>query len=249
MSAGDNAGYTIDELAAAVGMTVRTTRYYVSLGLIPPPVRRGRMAIFDDSHLARLETVQTLQACGFTLKAIERYLGSLPPDTSVDELAVQRAMVASSWTLKAHEQLTRKELEDRGRRALTDPELDLLHRLGLVRTVETDEGDRYIALQGFETAAQVLDLGLKTEGLIDAGDAISRHMQALAEDLTVVLNEQVVRPFRSGASHTRGELVELEQTISALRRLTLDAIVGAFQRSADEIIERSFDGRTAELEH
>ena len=30
---------TVDELAAAVGLTVRTTRYYASLGLLPPPLR------------------------------------------------------------------------------------------------------------------------------------------------------------------------------------------------------------------
>ena len=29
--------YTVDELAAATGMTVRTTRYYAGLGLLPPP--------------------------------------------------------------------------------------------------------------------------------------------------------------------------------------------------------------------
>ena len=28
--------YTVDELAAATGMTVRTTRYYAGLGLLPP---------------------------------------------------------------------------------------------------------------------------------------------------------------------------------------------------------------------
>ena len=31
--------YTVDELAAATGTTVRTTRYYAGLGLIPPPIR------------------------------------------------------------------------------------------------------------------------------------------------------------------------------------------------------------------
>jgi hypothetical protein len=41
--AGD--GWSIDELAARVGLTVRTTRYYASMGLIPPPSgRRGRIA-------------------------------------------------------------------------------------------------------------------------------------------------------------------------------------------------------------
>ncbi len=28
---------TVDELAAVTGMTVRTTRYYAGLGLLPPP--------------------------------------------------------------------------------------------------------------------------------------------------------------------------------------------------------------------
>ena len=45
---------TVDELATACGLTVRTTRYYASLGLVPPPVRRGRMAYYDQVHLARV---------------------------------------------------------------------------------------------------------------------------------------------------------------------------------------------------
>ena len=45
---------TIDELALSTGLTVRTTRYYASLGLLPTPVRKGRMAYYGPSHLARL---------------------------------------------------------------------------------------------------------------------------------------------------------------------------------------------------
>ena len=46
---------TVDELATAAGLTVRNTRYYSGLGLLPPPVRRGRMAYYDRMHLAHLE--------------------------------------------------------------------------------------------------------------------------------------------------------------------------------------------------
>ena len=52
---------TIDELAAAVGLTVRTTRYYASLGLMAPPERRGRIAYYGPVHRARLELVRALQ--------------------------------------------------------------------------------------------------------------------------------------------------------------------------------------------
>ena len=59
-------------------MTVRTTRYYASLGLIPAPIRRGRVAYYDETHRARLEMVRALQDHGFTLQAIERYMATLP---------------------------------------------------------------------------------------------------------------------------------------------------------------------------
>jgi len=65
---------TVDELAARVGLTVRTTRYYAGLGLLPPPVRRGRIAWYGAEHVARLELIRALQDHGFTLAAIERYL-------------------------------------------------------------------------------------------------------------------------------------------------------------------------------
>ena len=41
---------TIDELSSAVGLTVRTTRYYASLGLIPAPIRQGRVACYDETE-------------------------------------------------------------------------------------------------------------------------------------------------------------------------------------------------------
>lgn len=88
---------TIDELSVATGLSVRTTRYYASLGLIPPPVRRGRVAYYGPEHRARLDLVRALQEHGFTLQAIERYLQRLPDDVTPADLAMQRAMV-TSWT-------------------------------------------------------------------------------------------------------------------------------------------------------
>jgi DNA-binding transcriptional MerR regulator len=87
---------TVDELAAATGMTVRTTRYYAGLGLLPAPERRGRMAYYGPEHRARLELIRALQDHGFTLAAIEKYLKRLPADASVEDLAVQRAGASGS---------------------------------------------------------------------------------------------------------------------------------------------------------
>ena len=74
---------TVDELAATTGLTVRNTRYYASLGLLPPPVRRGRVAYYGSRHVARLELVRALQDHGFTLSAQTMTDGERP-DTAYD---------------------------------------------------------------------------------------------------------------------------------------------------------------------
>lgn len=103
---------TIDELSAVTGLSVRTTRYYASLGLIPPPERRGRIAVYGPAHRARLELVTALQDHGFTLQAIERFLARIPADATPEDLAVQRTLIMS-WTSEPPEDTDarlRKEL-------------------------------------------------------------------------------------------------------------------------------------------
>src|SRR5690242_13812495 len=46
---------TIDELAAGAGLTVRTVRFYATKGLLPAPVRRGRIAYYGPVHRVRLD--------------------------------------------------------------------------------------------------------------------------------------------------------------------------------------------------
>lgn len=229
---------TVDELAAAAGLTVRTTRYYASLGLLPAPARRGRMAWYDDTHLARLEMIRALQGHGFTLQAIEGYLASLPADAGVEDLAVQRAML-TSWTVGAPQELSRRQLDQHAGRKLSDDEIALIEELGMVHRTQSEGVDRFAPVHGFDVAVALLDLDIPVSGMRLAGEAISRHMSALAVDLTEILRDEVLEPWRSEQHHSRDEAAQLEGTIARLRQLTLDAIVSAFRRSANDVIARS----------
>ncbi|MET9943075.1 MerR family transcriptional regulator, partial [Streptomyces halstedii] len=60
----------MEELAKEAGITVRTLRFYRERGLIPPPRREGRIAWYDDHHLARLRTIAGLLERGHTLNGI-----------------------------------------------------------------------------------------------------------------------------------------------------------------------------------
>ncbi len=229
---------TVDELAAAAGLTVRNTRYYSGLGLLPPPVRRGRMAYYDRMHLAHLELVRALQEHGFTLQAIERVVSRLPEDATTEDLALQRAMM-TSWTTSAPAPVDRGALERRAGRALTDEELALLVVMGALE--ETGEGT-YLAAPNLETGLELLDLDVSGESLGAAAEAIRRHMEALAEELTTILRTQVLQPYRRTArasGQSAEQAAQMEHTVSRLRQLTLEAVVTGFQRAANAVIARS----------
>jgi DNA-binding transcriptional MerR regulator len=224
---------TIDELSSAVGMTVRTTRYYASLGLIPPPIRRGRVAYYDDVHRARLEMVRALQDHGFTLQAIERYVSGLPEDATVEELALQRAML-TSWTTQPPEELTRRQLEKQASRKLSDDDIDLLVKLGALERT----GSGFVAMPNLRVGVELLDLDIPEDSMGAASDAIRRHMESLVEELTGILHTQVLEPYRR-EPHSPEDAERLEQTMARLRQLTLEAVVTGFQRAANAVITRS----------
>src|SRR4051794_23467316 len=51
---------TIQELATRANVTVRTIRYYVEQGVLPPP-ERGRPSEYTEEHLERLELIRRLK--------------------------------------------------------------------------------------------------------------------------------------------------------------------------------------------
>ena len=228
--------YTVDELAAATGMTVRTTRYYAGLGLLPAPSRRGRMAYYTQVHRARLELVRALQDHGFTLSAIEKYLARVPADATVEDLALQRAML-TSWGAAKRESLTRRQLEARAGRRMADEEIRRLVKIYALEEV----GDRYELLPSFDVALQMTELELPVDSMEEAAAAINRHMDALADELTHILRARVLAPFR-GQEHSEADKAALERKMSRLRHLTLEAVVAGFQRAANQVITRSLSG-------
>ncbi len=220
-------------------MTVRTTRYYASLGLLPPPVRRGRMAYYGRQHLARLELVRALQDHGFTLSAIERYLDGVPMDASAEELAVQRALL-TAWKPGQWQDVTVPELEGRAGRRLTEADTDWLLRAGAVRR---KGASGLQALPLIDLAMEALALDLPIEAIVDANSAVRRHMSELADELTGILQDRVLSQYRRD-DLSMEDAERFERTVTNLRALTLDAIVTAFQRAANHVVATSltFDG-------
>jgi len=60
----------LDELATRAGVSVRTVRYYIQRGLLPPAEFRGPDTAYDDRHLHALRAIKRLQEDYLPLDAI-----------------------------------------------------------------------------------------------------------------------------------------------------------------------------------
>ena len=70
----------VAEIAELTGTTVRTVRYYHSLGLLPVPAERGGWRDYELAHVARLSRIRWLVRAGVSLEAVGRILGESDGD-------------------------------------------------------------------------------------------------------------------------------------------------------------------------
>src|SRR5918993_4111244 len=71
---------TLGELTAAADVSVRTVRYYIAEGLLPPPEGSGPGSAYNQGHLNRLRLIQRLKEAYLPLKEIRRRLSGLSDD-------------------------------------------------------------------------------------------------------------------------------------------------------------------------
>jgi DNA-binding transcriptional MerR regulator len=227
---------TIAELAARTGISVRTIRFYAGMGLIPPPEVRGRLGLYDERHVARLELVRDLQGLGFTLAAIEGYLARIPPDRSPEDLALHRALLAP-WLPEEPETVSKAELDTRAGRTLDDEELARLVALGVLRR----DGTQSWTLSSpdmLNYGLSLLDVDMDFEVQLASKQLIERHTTALAAELVTLFHDTVLREYRE-----RGRPPELRKRLLALleklKPITVDGVVTNFQLAINRAIRES----------
>ncbi|MFI8090101.1 MerR family transcriptional regulator [Streptomyces sp. NPDC086080] len=224
-------GLTIDELAARCGVTVRTVRFYGTKGLLPPPViGPRRVGRYGREHLARLELIEELQSRGMTLAAIERYLGQLPPDLSVRDLAIQRAVVAS-WAPSTVETVSRGELERRAGRALGEEDLKRLAAMDVVERDGEAPGSFLVDTGLLRLGVELLDVPLSHETILAARTALTEHSRTAAHELSRLLRDAVAD------KDTR----DVRSLSARMQPLVVQALLTTFQRSLKEELREWLD--------
>lgn len=228
---------TLDELTRRVGMSVRNVRFYTTRGLVPPPLRRGRSGFYTADHVARLELVRELQAHGFTLAAIEKYVARIPDDAAPETIALYRTMLAP-WMAELPETISRRELDRRAGRPLSDEDVDTLNALGIV--FPTKQGKYQVALAHLSVGVSLLDLGMPHDVAMAAQDIFTAHGRAVADELTELFRTRVWPAYKDGAASAE----QLRQAVEKFKPVTVAALVAAYESAVNETKRETVVRRT-----
>ncbi|MCX5056472.1 MULTISPECIES: MerR family transcriptional regulator [unclassified Streptomyces] len=163
----------MEELAGLAGITVRTLRFYRERKLIPPPRREGRIAWYDDHHLARLRTIAALLERGHTLTGIAELAEAL------DHGRDMAAVLGVTPTEEEPVRLTPEELAARFEGEVTPDNLAAAMELGYLGT----DGDEivHISRRLLDVSSALVREGIPLAEVLKAGARVREHADALAE--------------------------------------------------------------------
>ncbi|MEV0258717.1 MerR family transcriptional regulator [Streptomyces sp. NPDC050732] len=203
------------ELAEAAGITVRTVRFYRERGLIPPPRREGRIAWYDEHHLARLRTIAALLERGHTLNGIAELADAFEKGRDVGEL-----MGLGGPTEEQPVRLTPEELADHFAGEVTPENLVAALDLGYLGT----DGDElvHISRRLLDASSTLVRKGVPLAAVLEAGQRVREHADALAELFITVMRTHTPDTAEVDIEQLRPlakSVVEAELSMALDRRL------------------------------
>lgn len=230
---------TIDQLASAVGMTVRNVRAYATRGLLPSPKLVGRKGFYGPEHEARLRLIRDLIDRGYTLGAVEKALVETPdlPDPHALDLlgllanplgGAGEPEVISRDTLAT---LAGIEGQPELRAALVE---ELLAR-NLVETID-DESLRLLQPVLVRSAAKALNIGMSVETVLALFEVIDRDTNELAQRFVDAARAEVWKPFAErGMPDAEWEV--MLRSFEAIIPVAVQSVLAGFRHALTTSIE------------
>ncbi|MFD4970135.1 MerR family transcriptional regulator [Streptomyces sp. NPDC058424] len=202
----------MEELARLAGITVRTLRFYRERKLIPPPRREGRIAWYDDHHLARLRTISALLERGHTLNGIAELAEAFDHGRDVGDL-----LGLGAPTEETPVRLTPEELADHFAGEVTAENLAAAMELGYLGT----DGDElvHISHRLLDVSAALVREGIPLAEVLEAGRRVREHADALAELFTALILRHGPEDDLKRLRPLAKSVVEAEVSMALDRRL------------------------------
>ena len=196
--------YSVEKLASAAGIRVGTIRFYQTRGLLPPPARVKRTAVYSDGHLAVLKRIRRYQSQGLTLAVIKRVLSSRHRSPT-------EALLSAVADESGERSLTRAQLTAQS--GVAEALLASLEGAGLLAPVMGDSDSPYgeADVQMARAGLEILSHGFPVSELLALALRHARGVEEVA-DAAIDLFDRFIRKA-GGATADSGNVAEVFQRL------------------------------------
>ncbi|WP_026919345.1 MerR family transcriptional regulator [Gordonia shandongensis] len=225
------AEYRIDDLARESGTTTRNIRGYQERGLIPKPLRRGRVAIYTERHLAKLRAINKLLGNGFTLSHSATFLTD--PRARIGEALDLSEVLGEQWSKGHGTQVTRADLEamlgpldEATLAALVDA--DIVRPTGRAGVYATAD-DAIVANLG-----RLVDRGMPLARLIEVHAEFADRLGGAVRVLMQAAHEEIIRRRGAGWEPTsKKDVAWVTDLLVTMRTVGTENAYNALDRALD----------------
>ena len=202
-----------------------TIRMYQNKGLLHRPGKDGRVAVYDDSHLARVRLIGELQGRGHSLAGIADLLTSYERGEPLPEVLGLSALRAPTEV-----RLSLVELGQRlGGESPSPSDFVRAAALGLIHV----EGDTAVVRDRrfLDIGTALVDLGVPASVVLDEWEHLAEVMDEVSRRFVSVFEQHVL-------SRSEASLDEVVDTVDRLAGLARDVTITALERSLRSDVDR-----------
>ena len=226
--------YRIDELARLAGTTTRNIRVYRDRGLLHPPLRVGRIALFNDTHLTRLRLITSMLDRGYNIAHVNEMLSAWEQGKDLGDMLGLESAIAGSWATEKPQRMTLPQ----ARRLIDDAAaFDRLVSLGIIR-LEDDEHATIVRPTLVEAFTEIGRYGMALDKLIDVHEQVAPLLDQISAILVQAGLDEVLDQINPGAPMPDDvEVAELITTLVRFRTQAVAAVGATLAFSIESAVE------------
>ena len=227
--------YRIDELARLAGTTTRNIRVYRDRGLLHPPLRVGRIALFNDTHLTRLRLITSMLDRGYNIAHVHEMLSAWEQGKNLGDMLGLESAIAGSWATE------KPETDDASPRpsgwSTTTPASTGWSASACIRARRRREAT-IVRPKLIEAFNEIRQYGVSTDKLIDIHEQIAPLIDQISGILVQAGVEHVVDRIKPGAALPPDtEVAELITMLVRFRTQAVAAVSATLAFSIESTIE------------
>jgi DNA-binding transcriptional MerR regulator len=225
--------YRIDDLARLAGTTTRNIRVYRDRGLLPPPLRVGRIALFNDTHLTRLRLITSMLDRGYNIAHVREMLSAWEQGKSLGDVLGLETAIVGTWTTEKPQTMPLVDAQ----RLVDDPRA--FERLVALQLIRIDGSQATVTRPKLIDAFnEIRSYGVRLDKLIDLHEQIVPEIDKISDLLVRAGAEHVMDQIKPGqALAADAEVAELITMLVRFRTQAVATVTATLAASIESNIE------------